>query len=104
MTVVVEVLKTAERQDGCSSEKLLAPCVRTDFFSSQKLLAAILLKTKSITQELAANILMTISIVKLSASVSCHDRKASLKEEDTVGRDDYTLLLDRWSRKYWHVQ
>ena len=40
-----------------------------DFLSSQILLAAILLQKKSIMQVLTSNILMRISIVKLSASV-----------------------------------
>ena len=40
-----------------------------DLLSLQKLLAAILLQKKSIMQVLAANILMKISIKKLSVSV-----------------------------------
>ena len=52
------------------ADMLAFKSLRVDFLSSQKLLVARLLQKKSIMQVLAANILMRISIVKLSAKMA----------------------------------
>ena len=61
-----------------------------DFLSWQKLL----LEKKEMKQELVANILLIISIVKLSWSVFCHNRKARLRIWLPACDSDFQLIVN----------
>ena len=61
-----------------------------DFLSWQKLLTALLLEKKEIMQELVDNILLIISIVKLSWSVFCYNLRIWLPACDS----DFQLIIN----------
>ena len=77
------IKKFAEREDPWA-----------DFLSWQKLLAALLLEKKEVMQELVANILLIISIVKLSWSVFCYNRKARLRIWLPACDSDFQLIVN----------
>ena len=66
--------------------------VRANFLSLQKLLAAMFSQKKSIMLVHAAYILKGVSIVELSESVFCHDRKTGIKpgSQDLIFGSNYS--------------